>query len=238
MHLPPAFEKAEAYLNLHLSRTGPGYLAQPPLPFITLSREAGAGASSLAHLLVNRLNPLVDPDEAPWTIFDSNIVDAMLEEHRYPAALARYLPEDSVSEVSSAAGEIMGLHPNLWELTQRTNDLIRKLARLGHCILIGRGANFATRHLPQGVHLRLIGSPPRRAAHMASVLGITESAAAARNLQADIARRRYVQSTFGQSIDDPSVYDLIINTDNVSLDEAAELVVRVVSARYQTVSGR
>jgi cytidylate kinase len=231
MKLIPHLEKAEAYLNVHLSRSGPGLPAQPVLPFVTISREAGAGASSLARLLADNLNSFLSPGDPPWTVFDGNLVEAMLEAHHYSKTLAQFLPEDDVSEVRSSVGELVGLHPSLWDLTQKTNELIRRLARLGHCILIGRGANFATAGLKQGVHLRLIGSPESRALHVASLLRMSIEDATARNMRADVARRRYVRQTFGRDIDDPAFYDLVINTDKVVLPEASRMIAAVLRTR-------
>ena len=220
----PNLEKAEAYLNLHLTRLSRAPAKSACLPFITLSRESGAGATTLARMLAYDLNAALSPDEAPWTLFDGNLVEAMLEANHYSAALARYLPEDAVSEIEASVGELVGLHPNLWELTQKTNALIRRLARLGHCILIGRGSNFAAAGLPNGTHLRLIGSPEQRAAHLAEAHGWSPPDARQHLERTDAARRRYVQRTFGRAIDDPLGYDAIINTDLVPLVEAAQWI--------------
>jgi cytidylate kinase len=231
MNVLPTLERAEAYLNIHLSRSGRGLPAEPALPLITVSREAGAGASTLARLLSDNLNAYLQPGDPPWTVFDGNLVEAMLEANHYAVTLARFLPEDDVSEVRASVGELVGLHPSLWDLTQKTNELIRRLARLGHCILIGRGANFATASVPQAVHLRLIGSPDQRAHHVAGLYGIPLEEARARNARNDAARRRYVRNTFGREIDDPSAYDLVINTDRVPLPEAGRLVATVLRNR-------
>lgn len=42
-----------------------------PLPFITISRQAGAGGRSLAQRLVERLNEL-EPDDRPWSAWERN----------------------------------------------------------------------------------------------------------------------------------------------------------------------
>jgi cytidylate kinase len=231
MNMLPNLEKAQAYLHLQLSRSGPQLHARSAEPFVTVSREAGAGGSSLARKLADELNATLEADETPWTIFDGNIVEAMLDEHHYSSRLARFLPEDSVSEVHASVGELVGLHPNLWDLTQKTNALIRKLAQLGRCILIGRGSNFATADLEHGVHVRLVGSPAFRARQTATALGISQADAAAQNMRKDVARRRYVRATFNRDIDNPAAYDLVINTEHVTLAEAMTMVAKLVHAR-------
>lgn len=231
MKNPQSLERAGSYLHLNLTRSGPGSPTPPAGLFVTLSREAGAGASSLARLVADHLNCNLAPGESLWRVFDGNLVESMLRELDYPESLARFLPEDAVSEIDSSIGEIVGLHPNLWGLVQQTNFLIRQLAGEGRCILIGRGANFATAALPHGLHVRLVGDSASRAEHMARHLRISPKQAAARNTRADNARRRYVQTHFDRDIDDPRAYDLVLNTTQIPLTEAASLLVHLIAAR-------
>src|SRR5687767_1330894 len=49
-------------------------------PFITISRQAGAGGRSLAKQLADRLNS-IDPGELPWTTWDNELVEKVASEH-------------------------------------------------------------------------------------------------------------------------------------------------------------
>jgi len=210
----PSLERAKAYLDCHLSgpAAGPtGVLPRPEGPFLTISREAGAGASSLAADLAERWNA-DGSGEVPWTVFDQDIVEKMLNDQHLSPRLARFLPEARVSEINASVGEIIGLHPNLWTLIQRTVELMRELARRGHVILVGRGANFATARVANGIHVRLIAPVEHRARYMAKLLDITRSAARARNKSLDAKRRDFVRAVFNADVTDPTAYDLLINT--------------------------
>ena len=190
-----------------------------------------AGSTSLARLIVDRLNTQLEPGQTLWRVFDGNLVEAMLRDLDYPEGLARYLPEDSISEIDASIGEMVGLHPNLWELVQHTNCLIRHLAGQGRCVLIGRGANFVTAALPQGLHLRLTGQPSVRAQRMASLNHWSLEQALARNSKADAARARYVRMNFDRDINDPTAYDLVINTSSLPLPEAAQTLTHLIQSR-------
>lgn len=223
----PSLESAEIYLNLQLTRLGRSHPALAQLPFVTISRECGAGATSLALALASELN-LAGASDPPWTVFDGNLLEAMLEANHYPQRLAQYLPEDSVSELAASVGEIVGLHPNLWDLTLQANEFIRRLGRMGHCILIGRGSNLVTAGIPLGTHVRLIGSPERRAASIARARGMSIEEAHEYIRSTDAARRRYVQRLFDCAIDDPREYDVVINTDRVANSEAIRFLANLV----------
>ncbi|HVU35555.1 MAG TPA: cytidylate kinase-like family protein [Opitutaceae bacterium] len=232
MHALPVFEKTEAYLNVHIGHTGPGGIVKTPGPFVTLSRESGAGGSGVAHALVDLLNG--DAAEPRWAIYSANLMDEMLRSAGLPPRLARFMPEDRIPEIEALIGEIIGLHPNLWSLIDKTNELIRRLARDGHAIFLGRGANFATSGIANGVHVRLVASAAFRAERTARWLGIDIESAAQHNAQRDAARGRYVRATFGADLTNASDYDLVINAATVPPATAANVIAGFVRA-HRTV---
>src|SRR5690606_18833299 len=138
-----SLDQARSYLDVQLTRPAdPGGVHRHPSgPFITLSRETGAGSSEFARELLAILNLGRGPDEALWTLFDRNLVESLLTDLELSPQLARFLPEDHVPELEASVGEMAGLHPNLWQLTRRSNGMMRELARRGHAIIVGRGAN-------------------------------------------------------------------------------------------------
>lgn len=228
MNILPIFEKAEAYLSVHLSHTGPGGAIKAPGPFVTLSRESGAGGTAVARELLARLNH--DGSEHRWAIYSANLIEEMLSGAGLSSRLAKYLPEDRTHEIESTIGEILGLHPNLWSLIAKANGLIRQLARDGNAIFLGRGANFATAGVPNGVHVRLVAPVEIRADRTARYLDVDIDTARVYNARRDSARARYVRSTFSANIAEPSEYDLVLNTATIPADSAAEIIAGFVRA--------
>jgi cytidylate kinase len=171
-------------------------------------------------------------------VYTGNLIEEMLQNHHLSPHLARFLPEDRVSEIAASVGELVGLHPNLWDLVQKTNELIRRLARSGNAIIVGRGANFATQGIEHGVHLRLVGSTEHRAKHIARLQQLDETEAWAFNARRDLARERYVRTHFNANIKDPAAYDLVLDTSRVQLTEATEIVTTLVNARQPTLQSR
>ncbi len=230
MHLQPSLDHAESYLNIQLSRSGHGPLSTPVGPFVTVSREAGAGGSTYAQLLATRLDELL-PGETPWTVFDRNLVETVLQSEHLSPQLARFLPEDKVSEIDASIGELLGLHPNLWSLTQRTNDLMRELARVGHVILVGRGANCATEHVANGLHVRLVASPAYRCNHIGRELNVLPAEAVNVLVRTDAARRSYVRSVFQTEITRADGYDVVFNVGTLALEQLVEVTSSLLCSR-------
>jgi cytidylate kinase len=230
MNLALFLERTDSYVNAQSRDSRAPWAARRVTgPFITLSREAGSGGASLARLLARKLNAGAPDDD--WRIYEGNLTTRMLHDNQLPARFARYLPEDKVPEINASIGELVGLHPSLLELVKKTNETMQQLATRGHAILVGRGANFATKDVAGGVHVRLIAPAADRARYLAQLYNISETEALARNAKCDAARRRYVKATFDTDVGDATAYDLVINTAQVSATEAAELIAAHVRLR-------
>jgi cytidylate kinase len=229
-------ERTDTYLNSEWRESrSPWPRAQSPAPFVTISREAGSGGSSFARLLVRKLNAEA-ADGVVWRVFEGEVTAQMLRDNRLPVWLARFLPEERVPELNASIGELVGLHPSLWDLVQKTNATIRHLAEAGHVVLVGRGANFATAGLANGTHVRLIAPPEARAHYLAQRYNISEREAVALNAKCDAARKRYVRATFNADVADSRAYDMVFNTAHVTLAQAADLL--CAHLRPGSASGR
>lgn len=198
--------------------------AQTAKPFITLSREACAGATTLGRALLPLLNHAVGEDGRSWMLLDKDLITHALTQHNLPGHLADFLPEDRIPETKALMGELVGLHPPLWQLEHQVSEAIIHFAKLGRVILAGRAAHVLTRHLAGGIHVRLVAAPETRVQRYMKLQGCSQTFAESALRESDNARRRYVHTNYEQDIDDAHTYDLVINTDRLSPETAAQLV--------------
>ena len=191
---------------------------------VTISRQAGAGGYELAQRLAEQLQAQQLVGGRPWTVFDRNLVAKVLEDHNLPSRLARFMPEDHVSEIADIMDELFGLHPPSWVLARQTSETILRLVKLGNVIVLGRGANVVTSRLPHVLHVRLVGSLMKRVERLQEFAKLTREAALKLAEKEDLARQRYLKQFFDKDINDPLLYHLIINTDLNSTEEAARMI--------------
>src|ERR1700726_2423114 len=165
---------------------------------ITISREVGAGGKTIAELLGQRLTAAEKtPAISPWAVFDANLAKHVLEDHKLPPKLERFMSEDArLLPVEAIVEEVLGLHPASWTLVQHTTQTILRLAGLGHTILVGRGANVITARLQTVFHVRLVSPLATRIRHAAAYYHLSEVEAAKLVREQDHARRRYVRRFF------------------------------------------
>jgi cytidylate kinase len=150
------------------------------------------------------------------------------------------MQEDRIPELTDTMDELFGLHPPSWTLVHQASETILKLARLGNVILIGRGAGVITRRLANVFHVRLVGSLQKRVAYLQEVRRLTPKEALETVQREDLGRQRYLKKYFHQDIEDPLLYHLVINTDLVPYEQAAELIGQAVLQRQwaTAASGR
>jgi cytidylate kinase len=234
MNTPAGLDRCLAFINCQISppksptvgyRNGEDRLA------VTISRQAGSGAHAVAEKLADYLQAHAPNPACPWAVFDRNLVEKVLEDHKLPSHLAKFMPEDRISEVADTMDELFGLHPSSWTLVHKTAETILQLAQLGNVIIIGRGANVITSNLDYVFHVRLVGSLEKRIRHVQEMRQVSAKEAAALIEKEDLGRRRFLKKYFNKDIDDPLLYHLTINTDLVSYDNAARLIGQAVLLR-------
>ncbi|MGO9585371.1 MAG: AAA family ATPase [Limisphaerales bacterium] len=198
---------------------------------VTISRQAGCGALAVAGKLAEYLQSRSPKGAPPWTVFDQNLMDKVLEDHNLPIRLARLLPEDTISRIDDILAELFDVRPSVETIVLQTTETVLRLASLGNVILIGRGSTATTAKLPHVLHVRLVAPFEKRveyAHEKYSQFNLTADQARKFCRKEDRGRERYTKKYFNIDINDPLLYHLIINTGLVNFDDAAKLIGDVV----------
>ena len=227
MNLAYGLERCRTFIDTQIQPAGKGLTSAKDGGFrhaVTISRQTGSGAHIVAEKLAACLQAHTPKDARPWTVFDRNLVEKVLEDHNLPQRLARFMPEDRVSEIADTMDELFGLHPPSWTLVRQTTDTILHLVELGNVIVIGRGATAITSKLDYVFHVRLVGSLEKRVAHIQELHRLNKEAALELIRREDGGRSRYLKTHFKAAIDDPLLYHLAINTDLVAYESAAQII--------------
>jgi cytidylate kinase len=203
-------------------------------PVVTISREAGARGNTIAEAVVEKLRSERSiPRRHPWTLFNQNLIQCVIEEHSLPETTAGYLGEQGAGDISLMVAELLGLHPGVYNTVRRTAETIRRIARAGNAVIVGRGGNIITADIAHAIHVRLVGSKQIRSNHYAAHADIPHAKAIAEIARIDRARKRYLKTHYQTDITDPLRYDLVLNTDRISDDEAAEIIVTALAMRME-----
>jgi cytidylate kinase len=191
---------------------------------ITISRQTGCGALEVAEKVARLMKLQLPPAATPWTVFDRNLMDKVLEDHQLPPSLARYLPEDRISELEDLITDVFGIIPTSQTAARQTAETILRLVEIGGVVVIGRGANMITAKLPRVLHVRLVAPLADRSVRISTMDHRLPADARRFCDEEDLARARYLKKHFNANIDDPHLYHMVLNTSRLGYDETARLI--------------
>ena len=204
-----------------------------PPPFVTISRQAGAGGRSLARVLADRLNQL-DPADHPWTVWDRELVEKVAQEEHIPVSLVESLeiegPRRSVFQdfLASLSARNDAADLDEFQVYRRVAHAVRGLARAGRAIIVGRGGVYATADLPGGVHVRLVAPLQDRVTQMAGVLGVSEEEAAAEVRRLDRHRETFHRRYWHDRALLPEIFTLTLNTAALGDQQMVDCVLPLI----------
>jgi cytidylate kinase len=196
-------------------------LAAPALrPWVTISRAFGSGGGEIAQRVAAALG---------YQIFDREILDVIVQEGRFRAAIIESLDERERSSLDLwAEGLLHGALIDRGDYLRTLAGVLGSIAFHGHAVIVGRGANFLL-DSSRGLHVRIVAPEDMRIVSIRRRRGM-EDAEAARRLvrQTDEERSAYIEKQFHRLADDPLAYDLMINTARIGVESAVDLIVRAL----------
>ena len=234
MNTEISIDRCHHFIDCQLQTPKAGHPAGPLKrpPAVTISRETGAGGVSIAGKLADYLQNSAPRPGAPWTVFDRNLVERVLEDHHLPKRIAQYMQEARVSELQNMVEDVLGLHPDAWTLVHQVAETVLQLAELGNVIIVGRGAHVITSRLENVLHVRLVAPVEHRVRVVCRYYNLDEVAARKFIEEQDRGRNGYVKKYLGRNIEDPLQYHLVLNTGWLDFEEAARLIGETVIHRF------
>ncbi|MFA6599866.1 MAG: cytidylate kinase-like family protein [Candidatus Omnitrophota bacterium] len=208
-------------------------------PFITISRQGGAGAHTLAEAIGREMEKRHEAGGHGgilhgWQIFDNELCQMLLEDPHLKVSLESLLKEEYLSEIEDMIRELLGGDSPQFTVAKKMFHCIRTLATVGKAIIVGRGGVCLTRDLPMGVHIRLVAPLDFRIKHTMGLLNTGEPEARKIVEEWDHHRLKLIKAHFNKSIEDPLLFDATWNTARVPMEIMASAVVDMVEHKIRS----
>ena len=113
--------------------------------------------------------------------------------------------------------------------------VIYELARRGSAVLLGRGGNMLFRSLPYAFHVRVIASEEKRTRNLVE-RGYKQDAVVMVMERSDHERESFIKFAFHRDWNNPELYDIVLNMDNLTVNVAADMI--LCAARAKEAQGR
>jgi cytidylate kinase len=107
---------------------------------------------------------------------------------------------------------------------------IEETADRGKVVIAAHAASHALASRADAIRVLVTASPETRRARVAEEQGLGEKDAARAIERSDTARADYLKRFYGARRELPTQYDLVVNTDRLTPDEAVKLVVLAVKS--------
>lgn len=194
---------------------------------VAISREVGAGGSSIARALGERMG---------WKVYDQELLEHIAQSLHTKVKWLAELDEHHVSWLQELI-EGIGQFPRVRENTyiRQLVDTLFKIAAEGHAIVVGRGGAQVLPP-PTTLRVRLVAPLEDRVRMIAAQRNFSLGQAERYIHEHDLHRVTFVLEHFQRDPSDPLGYDIILNTSRFSIAECVELIAesaRVMQARLE-----
>jgi cytidylate kinase len=205
---------------------------------VCLSASDGAAGEDIAPLVADRLGvPIVDEQVIARAAAEAGVathVAAEVEQRRSLAA--RLLDPLTLAGLAAGTSGLTGLPafdlddlaPSADRLRALIRGAIEDIAEEGPVVIVAHAASFALGARPGTLRVFITASLETRRRRMASARSVDDVDAEQLVARGDRNRADYLKR-FYRVTEQPTHYDLVINTDTLTADEAADLIVQSAS---------
>lgn len=117
-----------------------------------------------------------------------------------------------------------GLHSS-GDLRGQIKSAIEETATAGNVVIVAHAASLALAGRADVLRVLITAPPETRRLRVAASLQIDDDESARTVKRADAARADYIKRFYGIDSEQPKHYDIVINTERLTPDEAARLIV-------------
>ncbi len=190
-------------------------------PFITLSRETGCNATTLASELVKTFRK----KEQHWHFVNKEILDKSAEKLHLDRHKLEHEFLFSKSNTMDDIIKAMSLRyfKNDKKIRDTISDIIRYEAQKGHAIIVGRAGVISTEGIPNGLNIRLVAPLNWRIKWLSQQKMMGEKEAENYILEND-RKREFFRQQFSEKDISKIYFDLVINMATFSHKEAIRII--------------
>jgi cytidylate kinase len=208
------------------------------MPVITIRGKLGSGAPEIGKMLCQKLG---------WDFIDREILAQVasrlnLQENE---VIAKEIPPVSLRErieeaLQKGYATGVGVQGAYLPISQIPLDDTRYLAALtalikdlaqGRSVIYGRGSQFILRDHPNTINVSVVAPFRIRLKRVMESLKLNEDKAKQEMTRFDNAAREFLKRYFGAEMEDPTCYDIVVNTERLDFEMACSVVIHTLRLR-------
>ena len=193
--------------------------------FITISREYGCSAYSIAKEIVKTFNEADKTPEPLWAAYERQVLDRVMEEMELSSSLVKTLTDDALRDLTDILKSAFSDLPPQVAVYQKLAQTIRILAAHGNVIIVGRASNVITREMKGGYHVQMVAPMEYKVDNVMKFKNVSKKEAEKLVIDNTARRENYIREYVKFDVTDPHNYDLMINLANTTVKGVAHLII-------------
>jgi cytidylate kinase len=191
------------------------------MAMITISGEFGSGSLDIAQQVAKTLG---------YEFVDKRTFDGIFRQYGLTKFDDLYNSAPSFLDLINADNLL---------LVSMANEIVEAAAKRGNIVIFGRAGFAVLADYADVLHVHIQAPFRERVQRVMAREGLTDlQAAEDRVREEDSVRRKYVQRFYNKQWDEPSNYDVVLDTGSLSSDMAVQRIVEAAKAIEQKVPGK
>ena len=178
--------------------------------FITFSRKMGTNGQQIARRVTDQLG---------YSLYDTEAIESTAQEMGFLKDV-----KEADEKVPSLFQRLFSHQPEIH--LDRLQSVIYELASRGNALFLGRGSHVLLRNFKCALQIRVTASLEKRIQTLVE-RGFLREAAIKAIHKSDHERGAFIKFAFGLDWDNPELYDIVLNMDNLTVDLAVDTVLHM-----------
>lgn len=175
---------------------------------ITISRQTG----SLGNMVAEEIGRCLG-----YKVVWREVINA--------AAVRAGVPEVALATIDEL--NLLGIKPSAADLDayhQAVKEIMFEIKEEGNAVIVGRAGQSILRGVPGVLHVRIFAPFELRVARIAARHSVSQETARNQVKTSDRNRNQYLKRYYQINVDDPELYDVLINTAHIDPLAAAQVI--------------
>lgn len=181
---------------------------------ITIGREYGSGGRFVGELVAKEL-------ELPF--YDKELIEELSYETGYSKEYIEKNEQSLIEEHSN------GFTTNADDLFNKESELIKRLASKESCVIVGRCGNAVLKDNKDTLHVFIYSDEAHKVERAVKYYGLDKKKALKEINKINKQRAKHYKMYTDLVWNDPSNYDLCLNSDVLGVEETAKIIVNMVN---------
>ena len=209
------------------------------MPVVTIRGQQGSGVTEIGKEVARILpGDYVDKEIIEnITQLVGHPADQVADRERTPIKLVQRI-KAVLESALARSGSTESAYSRTWreplddaKYLDALKSVIQDLALEENIVIHGRGSQFILHNNPSALHVLVVAPLPMRINRVMTALKVDQDNALTQIEEYDNTRRAFIERFFKRDIEDPEYYDLIVNTEHLTYDIAAQVIVKAAQRK-------